>query len=73
MTKRRRLGLPPTDTERLAQEDRIEEEWLQQTTSRHQAQIPLPIDGQGRESGSDEWKKQRGEDGAGSPADGGGA
>ncbi|KAG8940232.1 Peptide-N(4)-(N-acetyl-beta- glucosaminyl)asparagine amidase [Tulasnella sp. 424] len=61
VTKRRRLGLPPSDTKRLEIEDQAEAKWLSESEDR--AKVPQAIDGQGRESGTADWKHERGEDG----------
>ncbi len=55
------MGLPTSELERLAQEDAAENEWLEDAEMRGKA--PTAVDGQGRESGPEDWKKQRGEDG----------
>jgi len=60
VTRRRRFGLPPSELERLENEDQAEHLWLNRT---HE-QAPTQIDGQGRQSGTDEWKQARGEDGS---------
>ncbi|KAG9018038.1 peptide-N4-(N-acetyl-beta- glucosaminyl)asparagine amidase [Tulasnella sp. 427] len=62
VTRRRRLGLPPSEIARLEAEDEVEAKWLLDSEDR--AKAPQPIDGQGRESGTAEWKHERGEDGA---------
>ncbi|KAG9047351.1 peptide-N4-(N-acetyl-beta- glucosaminyl)asparagine amidase [Tulasnella sp. UAMH 9824] len=62
VTKRRRLGLPLSEVKRLEIEDQVEDKWLSEAEDR--AKAPQAIDGQGRESGTAEWKQERGEDGA---------
>ncbi|KAG9005084.1 peptide-N4-(N-acetyl-beta- glucosaminyl)asparagine amidase [Tulasnella sp. JGI-2019a] len=62
VTRRRRVGRSPSDTEQLEQEDRTESEWLADAPRRNKTE-PTAIDGEGRQSGTEEWKRQRGEDG----------
>ncbi|KIO21154.1 hypothetical protein M407DRAFT_29211 [Tulasnella calospora MUT 4182] len=62
VTKRRRLGLPSSEVKRLEIEDQVEAKWLSESEDR--AKSPQAIDGQGRESGTADWKQERGEDGA---------
>jgi len=62
VTRRRRTGLSAEKLKELELEDRAEEKWLSE--AQEHANRPASIDGQGRQSGPDDWKKARGEDGA---------
>jgi len=63
VTRRRRTGLSADRLKELEQEDQVEEKWLSETEERSKQHNE--VDGQGRQSGPEEWVKARGEDGAG--------
>lgn len=54
--------MPSSEVKRLEIEDQVEHKWLSESDDR--AKAPQAIDGQARESGTAEWKQERGEDGA---------
>jgi len=59
VTTRRRAGFSPSTLEQLEQEDRVERQWLLDAGKR----ATSGVEEQGRQSGTDEWKRERGEDG----------